>query len=920
MNRPNRNATVAALAGRRIDAAGSGDYGFRLERRDEIRTHITDALVSQNVQLLVCSAACGSDLIALEVAEDLNIPCRIVLPCAREKFLRESVIDRPGNWEELFQRVVDRAQATGNLITLPEDSDSQASYEKANEVILSEAQHVGGVNTLAIVVWEGRKREGGDLTDDFREGAFSKNLRVLTILTKGFTDQAKAFFQGRRFPLLSLDRLWIGLKSIHELSLARRVLSQLREQFRTGGQGCDAPATLDEDKWCREEALLTSKDPALSASIRHDRALEILRQKFPISEEASNGVDRETLGIAGGILKRRWMDLGQLRDLRRSLIYYEQAIDQGLGEDAYPHINAAYLYDRLAAAGFDVQANRARARGLREQVIQNLSPSHQWWNIATRVEAYVGLGRLHDAAKVLTGTTRRPDLWELQTTTRQLANIAQLTVGNPLSNPDLVAIFQTLMNGPHIAVLSAISGKMGLALSGGGLRASFFHLGVLARLAELDILRHVEVLSCVSGGSIVGAYYWLALKARLSDPTKAPMERADYVQLVDDVIRRFQKAADCDIRRSQRLSKLSAVFGFLCGKKGALDSEQVASALDTHFYNPLSGRNQRLFLHDLPFTPADHDPFLCGSMHFDPAQHNWLRSNKVPELVLNATTLNTGHAWQFTTQRMGESPWAIHPTADSIPRMDWAEFDTTTSPKWCMELSRAVAASAAVPLISTPVDLGEPYEGVHVKLMDGGVHDNQGTVSLLAQDCNIVLVSDACGQLLLQEDDRGGVVGLLCHAKRVMDTLMERVRMTTFADLASREQTGTLQGFMFLHLKSGLSGGTRTLRSQSSTQPPQANLLSPAGINRDFQAALSRLRTDLNVFTTTESHALMACGYQMADFQMQGALAALCLAATGTAKHPWPFATLLQVITAAPTSKTNQPLLDELRRGATLVI
>lgn len=31
--------------------------------------------------------------------------------------------------------------------------------------------------------------------------------------------------------------------------------------------------------------------------------------------------------------------------------------------------------------------------------------------------------------------------------------------------------------------------KLGLALSGGGFRASLFHIGVLARLAERDLLR-----------------------------------------------------------------------------------------------------------------------------------------------------------------------------------------------------------------------------------------------------------------------------------------------------------------------------------------------------------------------------------------------------------------------------------------------
>ena len=41
--------------------------------------------------------------------------------------------------------------------------------------------------------------------------------------------------------------------------------------------------------------------------------------------------------------------------------------------------------------------------------------------------------------------------------------------------------------------------KLGLALAGGGFRASLFHLGVLRRMAELDLLRHVQVLSAVSG-------------------------------------------------------------------------------------------------------------------------------------------------------------------------------------------------------------------------------------------------------------------------------------------------------------------------------------------------------------------------------------------------------------------------------------
>ncbi len=44
--------------------------------------------------------------------------------------------------------------------------------------------------------------------------------------------------------------------------------------------------------------------------------------------------------------------------------------------------------------------------------------------------------------------------------------------------------------------------KIGLALSGGGMRAIIFHLGVLKYLAEKRLLENIEYISSVSGGSI----------------------------------------------------------------------------------------------------------------------------------------------------------------------------------------------------------------------------------------------------------------------------------------------------------------------------------------------------------------------------------------------------------------------------------
>ena len=44
--------------------------------------------------------------------------------------------------------------------------------------------------------------------------------------------------------------------------------------------------------------------------------------------------------------------------------------------------------------------------------------------------------------------------------------------------------------------------KIGLALSGGGMRATLFHLGILKWLAEMELLENIEHVSTVSGGSI----------------------------------------------------------------------------------------------------------------------------------------------------------------------------------------------------------------------------------------------------------------------------------------------------------------------------------------------------------------------------------------------------------------------------------
>src|SRR6478609_3095975 len=51
--------------------------------------------------------------------------------------------------------------------------------------------------------------------------------------------------------------------------------------------------------------------------------------------------------------------------------------------------------------------------------------------------------------------------------------------------------------------------KIGLSLSGGGYRATIYHLGTLRKLKEMNLLDKIDVISTISGGSITGAYYGL---------------------------------------------------------------------------------------------------------------------------------------------------------------------------------------------------------------------------------------------------------------------------------------------------------------------------------------------------------------------------------------------------------------------------
>ena len=731
-------------------------------------------------------------------------------------------------------------------------------------------------------------------------------------------DLARNFLAGQQLSFATAHELWQRLKKLDEISLARAVLHCIRN-----ANPLDAKSPLSDkvpadgklrNKLCQQEALLTSKDPELGVTIRHHAALEILEDRFDDLGSPSLDGDGETLGIAGGILKRQWEDLGQFDDLRKAAEFYRRGALGDLGDDAYAHINSAFLEDILASRGDEPVVRRSRAVELRNRIVTHIpAETIEWWPAASRAEALLGLGRYSEALQTIQRATRPDEPWKLQTTARQLAAVAHLREREPLKVPEIEALFKALVPGAEAAVPSWFIGKVGLALSGGGFRASFYHLGVLARLAELDVLRHVEVLSCVSGGSILGACYWLALRRKLqASPT---MTQQDYIDVVRGLIEHFEQAVASDLRHGVQPSQ-RALFGriLLRGERGAIDPEMTANALDKRFYQPLYkgwAAAEPLFMDELPFTPKDHDPALTGSTKFNPGKHNWLRANKVPALIINSTTVNTGRGWQFTPTWMGESPWALDEGADNIERLEWAEYNIHAG--WRMPLARAVAASACVPFIFAPLKFGRWYDNINIELVDGGVFDNQGVVALLAANCNVLLVSDASNQMRLEPEFKAGVKEFGRYAQRSMDIVTERIRVAVHADLCARHFSGLIRGLMFLHMKAGLDADTMRLPFSMKTYSIVRTARSPSGIRKEFQRVLSELRTDLDAFSLDESRCLMACGYQMATHSFKNMAKQIPeLASQETFFDNWPF---LQELGKITSENLDYALLESLREG-----
>ncbi len=389
---------------------------------------------------------------------------------------------------------------------------------------------------------------------------------------------------------------------------------------------------------------------------------------------------------------------------------------------------------------------------------------------------------------------------------------------------------------------SVRAGKLGVALSGGGFRAALFHIGVLARLAERDLLRHIAFISTVSGGSIIGTFYYLKVKQLLEGKRLDALKPSaqGYCQLVKEVESEFLLAMQNNMRMMTFADQRENAR-MLASKSSP--TQRIGDLFNTYFYAPITGSVNNL-LRDIPIKPVPGEPLSDTN---DDQERT-----VVPRLILNATALNTGHLFQFTGNFVGEpNISSVLGGTTAMPQLQRLYMDDPLlTPAQRARLDRitlgeVVAASCCVPGLLEPLSLSGLYvddggEEVAVRLVDGGVFDNQGLVSLFEEGCTHFICSDGSDLLQWQSEPEN-----LIHtvAMRANDIMMDRIRIDVMQELQQREPENCAVFTL------GAADGSEIFGNDTPR----------------FLRSLKSIRTDLDAFSDIEACSLMYHGYMISE-------------------------------------------------------
>ena len=435
--------------------------------------------------------------------------------------------------------------------------------------------------------------------------------------------------------------------------------------------------------------------------------------------------------------------------------------------------------------------------------------------------------------------------------------------------------------------------ELGLALSGGGFRAAFFHLGVLACLAETGLLRQVEVISTVSGGSIIGALYYLHVKDLLENVDEDSVDDSHYVEIVARIEKDFFAGVARHVRARAYANLAKNVK---MARANYSRSDRMGELYDETFYrlaweHPSHGAAQSrdgklIEMRELLVAPHGRGE------GFKPLEENERRETPVPILLLNATSLNTGHSWRFEAVGMGEDPRSSDAWAqiDKNMRLRTARYDEIARHQADFHLGIAVAASACVPALFQPLAVSGLFKvadgstaDVRVQLVDGGVHDNQGVCGLIDTNCKRMIVSDASGQMLDDEDPSTHIPAVGGRSQSVQG---DRVREEEMIGVWKTPPVAVM------HLRKGLPARVFSPLGEAGAplEPPVDLGTIGYGVDARVKDGLARVRTDLDSFTEVEAWSLARYGYVMASAEVAGVAGIQELTRDDPLSNAWFFA------------------------------
>lgn len=278
--------------------------------------------------------------------------------------------------------------------------------------------------------------------------------------------------------------------------------------------------------------------------------------------------------------------------------------------------------------------------------------------------------------------------------------------------------------------------KIGLALSGGGYRAAAYHIGTLRALNKLGILDNVDVISAVSGGSIIAAYYAL--------------HKDNYEEFEASFINKLQQG----VLRTTIAYIVFVVFTlFLVNyfiSWWFLIPEIAILLLYWYWIFPVSC-----------LIECSYD-----RLFFDKKQFSDLPSR--PLIAINATDVSTGKLFTFSQLKMAGYPY-------------YKNGDNTTSPfdNIKFPIAKAVMASSCVPFAFSPVKISKKFCNEIASsplLIDGGLYDNQGTHKLSENKsryhADYIIVSDAGNTQINSK----WIFNPICLLMKTSDIMMDRIK------------------------------------------------------------------------------------------------------------------------------------------------